>query len=61
MGEQLTSDRSLDVEMKYEFGAAGPFLGQSAPASVAHACCTVSHDTVANEIDVDVLVFGLMF
>ena len=48
--------RSLHVEMKHRFCAAGAFLGQPPPARVARARSAVAAYALANEIDVDVLV-----
>jgi hypothetical protein len=48
--------RSLGVKMEDRFRAAGPLLGQPPPASIAHSRRAIAAQSVANEIDVDVLV-----
>jgi hypothetical protein len=50
--------RSLHVEMKNGFRAAGAFLGQPAPARLAVARRSVAVDAVADEVDIGVIVVG---
>jgi hypothetical protein len=50
--------RSLHVEMKNGFRAAGAYLGQPASASLAHARLTISGNPITNEVDIDVVLVG---
>ena len=48
--------RSLHVEMKDGFRAAGPLVGQAPPAGIAHARRAIPGDAIAHEIDMDVIL-----
>ena len=47
---------TLHVEMKYRLGAAGSFFGQPPPAGIAGPRRAVACRSVANEIDVGVVL-----
>src|SRR5215207_2677313 len=48
--------RSLNIEVKHRFGAAGALLGQAPPARIASASGAIAHHALADEIDIGVIV-----
>jgi len=50
--------RSLHVEVKHGFRAARALLGQPPPAGITHARRAVPQDTVADELDIGVILIG---
>ena len=50
--------RSLNVEVKHRFRAAGALLRQAPPARIASASGAIAHHALADEIDIGVVVVG---